>query len=306
MTVYTKLLVKDIQKVLRHYNLTYVQSLPLSEGNCNTNYFIEAKQGKFLLTISEHLNYRELKENIHLLNHLRSRQFETNEIVHTKEGGELFDFMGKPGYLKKWIDGTVYSQLKPKQLFSIGKQLAKLHLISSPTDFRRKHSYGIATFSKIIGKGGDDQDFEQFILDQISFLENALSNPFPSGLLHGDLFADNIVFGSDEQIFFIDFEEACLGYFVFDIGMTAIGTCVERENINNTKLKALISGYQSKRKMSSVEIMAIPLYMYYSSLVTAVWRYGYYNIAKKRPGFERKHGEMMRLAKNIAHNFLDF
>ena len=127
----------------------------------------------------------------------------------------------------------------------------------------------------------------------------------PKGLIHGDLFYDNILFtslSSHSIAFraFIDFEEACNYYLVFELGMGILGCCIKSNTIDINKARAFVRGYQEERPLVDEEKESLQLFVQYAAVALSYWRFNKYNIKEPHESMATQHWEMVEVAKNIS------
>jgi len=121
----------------------------------------------------------------------------------------------------------------------------------------------------------------------------------PIGLIHGDLFYDNVLFKRKNFRAIIDFEEACHYYKGFDIGMGILGLCTEGTAVALDKAQALVAGYQQVRLLEESEKETLQLFVEYAAIATSYWRFWKYHIHTPMVEKVDKHWQMVRLAQGI-------
>jgi homoserine kinase type II len=122
----------------------------------------------------------------------------------------------------------------------------------------------------------------------------------PRGLIHGDVFYDNVLFAGKKLKAIIDFEDACQYYKVFDLGMAVVGLCTSESKVELTRVRSLINGYQSGRMLDVVEKESLQLFIEYAAIATSSWRFWKYNIVAPHVGKSDKHWEMVNIAKDVS------
>lgn len=298
MAVYTQLTISELRKILALYAIQLVNFRPIEGGNSNSNYYIQAKEGAYMLTIAETQNLTQVLIIAKLLRWLNKHQFFTTKVVPTIDGVLVTQFGEKPIFVKEWIEGKVLERFSELQLMQIGKEMARLHQIPPPNDLPKISPFGYQMFDTAIGKG-IDVAFEDWLEERQQFLIQYLPHHLPQGLIHGDVFFDNVLFEDGELKAIIDFEEACHYYFVFGIAMGILGTCRTGEVIHLYQAKALVQGYETLRSLSFSEKAALQLFVEYTAIALAWWRYWKYNIQSPWPERKDKYLEMVRIAKAV-------
>ena len=298
MAVYTKLEKRDIKNILKEYDLKLIQFKPEKGGASNTNYLLKTNKGKMMLSVAEDFSEKEAKLWAKKLNWLTKNGFRTTTLIKTKKGKLITAFNKKPVLLKKYLSGYVLTEASLKNYREIGAGLAKLHLIPVPKFLRKQFFFDNPLYVEVIGKNIDIK-YERWLEKRLEHFDKNLPENLPKGLIHSDLFLDNVLFKNGHFKTILDFEDAGHYYFVFDLGTTIVGSCFDGEQLNFKKAKALLKGYQTVRKLKKKEIKALQIYTEYAGVMWSSWRIWKYHI--KEPGHERagSHRTMMRMAKSV-------
>lgn len=302
MASYTPLNLNAVQHILQNYNIgTFASYVEIDGGLANSSVIVTTSRGKFVLCVCDEKNENEVKVHTHLLTYLKRYHFSCSSVVATKLGSSYCLFDGKPVYMKKYIDGTVKSELSCEQSYQVGVALACLHVIPTPTFIPQQFAMTINEMTTKINK---DTSFGRWLANKRVFIAPYLSDTLPKGLIHGDLFWDNILFNENHVAAVLDFEEACRSFFIFDIGMAIVGCCSRNEKINQALVQSLITGYETLRKMTDEERHALRAFTVYAATVTSFWRYRQFNIIHPNSDKKDAHLEMSRLADWIEKNEL--
>lgn len=298
MAVYTKIPMHDLEKIALAYGIKATDFISIEAGNANSNYHIKGKNGNFMLTLGEEKPFQEMQKLAKILSWLEEHGFKTSKVHPSLNGDLMTRYQEKPILIKNWIEGSVEEHLDSNMLKQAGAAMARLHQIPVPDFLPKKHPYGLQIFPEVQDKG-IDQLYESWLKEQTAFITKNLPKNLPSGLIHGDLFFDNILFEGDKIKAIIDLEEACSYYLIFDLGMAVIGLCRTDDKIDLTKVKALIEGYETVRLLSSVEKKSLPLFVKYAATATSWWRFWKYNIHSPKPDLSTKHWEMVQVVKEV-------
>lgn len=299
MAIYTKINASDLEKILTPYQIEVLEFTPMEGGNTNSNYHIRAKNGEYMLTIVEEKSFQEVQNLASLLQWLGEHDFSTSRIQATINGKLVTEYAEKPIIVKKWVFGKVHEDLNESQLRQIGYSMAELHQIQAPDYLPKLHPYGLQVFSTVVGKNLDTE-YENWLAERLQFLEKNLPQNIPIGLIHGDVFFDNVLFENEEIKAIIDFEETCHYYLNFDLGMGVLGLCRTDEKIDLNKTSALLKGYEQIRSLEFSEKDSLQLFIEYATIATSWWRFWKYNIHSPKPEWRNKHWEMVQVAKEIA------
>ena len=298
MAVYSILSKEELQDIANQYGFKIVNCAPIEGGHSNSNYRIETAKERFIFTVFAQKSKLEVRQLVALQDWLLRRRFPIDEVIPALSGKKVLEIDNKPLIVKKWIDGKVIETLDTFLLRQAGRSLAQLHQIPPPNFLSKQHSFGISIFPNAL-ETGIDLKYESWLKKQIKYLKKHISYHLPSGLIHGDLFSDNILFENRKLKAVIDFEYACEYPFVFDLGMTVAANCAVNEQIDDAKLKALIGGYEEIRLLEKPEREFLPLFVEYAATASSVWRFMKFHILDPTPNKADRHWKMVRLAKNI-------
>ncbi|MCH7784807.1 MAG: homoserine kinase [Bacteroidetes bacterium] len=298
MAIYTKIEASDLEKIVVPYQIEVVDFTPIDGGNANSNYHIRAKEGEYMLTIAEEKSLQQVQNLATLLQWLGEHHFSTSQVHASITGEIVTQYAEKPILVKKWIYGTVHENFSADELRQIGNSMAQLHQIPVPHYLPKLHPYGYQVFSTVIDKRLDTE-YEYWLKERLQFLEKNLPENLPRGLVHGDIFFDNVLFENNKIKAIIDFEEACNYYFIFDLGMGVLGLCRTDGKIDLAKTRALIKGYEQVRSLDFLEKDSLQLFIEYGAIATSWWRFWKYNIHSPSLNLGDKHWEMVQVAKEV-------
>ncbi len=208
-------------------------------------------------------------------------------------------FNDKPVYIKTFIDGQVISSLSSQMLFQVGKIMATLHQLPIPQFVPQKFPYGKESFVAVI-QSGMEHPYLLWLIHQKEFIDNHLDTRSEKGLIHGDIYWDNLLFNTGKFKALLDFEEACRYYLLYDIAMTCLGCCVLNGCFDTKKMKSLLAGYQSARKLPLFYEKQLKVFVVYAATAGSFWRFKQYNI--KFPGHDKadSYKELAALADQAS------
>jgi len=264
MAVYTKLTENNLKDFFIKYDLGKVLNYKgIKEGIENTNYFIKTEKGKFILTLYEkRVDEKDLPFFIGLMRNLYDKNFPSPEPIINKNGNYISEISGKKAAIVSFLDGNAKGNLSPNNCHEIGIIAAKLHLITKNLSGKRENKLSINSWRKIYNKVKNDcskihQNLPKIIEKNLDEIENNWPKNIPSGIIHADLFPDNIFFKKNKVSGIIDFYFSCNDYYAFEIAICLNALCFEgqKENLsfNVTKAKKFIDGYSSIRKLTEEE-----------------------------------------------------
>ncbi len=298
MAQYSKLQEKDILGILSEYELDLLGYEPIEQGVGSSNYFVRANRQQYVLTVFE-IDHNRVVNICKLLRLLEEVEFPTARIQKLANGDALTSFQGKPVMLKPYIPGQVIKHLDENMVGQVGGVMARLHKIPSPDYLPDEHIYGLETFPHLL-EIGIDHAYEDWLAQKYELLRQKIPSGLPRGLIHGDVFWDNVLFEGKIFQALIDFEEPCHYYKVFDLGMAVVGLCTEDPRVRLRKVRSLVEGYQSIRVLEESEKETLQLFVEYAAIATSSWRYWKYNIDTLTPEKSDVHYEMVNIATNAG------
>jgi len=281
MRQYTSLTVLDIEFIFANYGINHISSFEvLSGGSENTNYLIDAKNNKYVLTIFEQKSEQKVRELAYLLEHLEKHNFETSKIIRTTNSEPTILWQGKPIMIKEFIEGKTLKDLPHHIIELIGRELGKLHKIEAPEYLPKQIGYGKEQFVNV-DKYAANSLFDIWLKEKLKYLSPYFSSSLPKALIHSDVFCDNVIINEDESsVVIFDFEDSAYYYQVFDIGMMIIGICGEGETVNFEKAKYLLKGYQKEIELLAIELNALQAFTVYAGAAMTFWRHINFNYTK--------------------------
>ena len=268
MAVYTKLEKEEINNVLLNYKLGKLKSFEgIKDGIENTNYFIETEKGKYILTIYERrVKEKDLPFFSNLMVELSKNGFICPKPIPNKENNYISNINNKKFMIVSFLDGKSKNNLSPLECKIVGNQIAKLHRITKNFKFIRKNDLSIKSWRSIFAQVKDKcnkihPELPKLIEANLISIEKEWPKNLPSGIIHADLFSDNIFFKNNKFSGFIDFYFSCNDFYAFEIAICFNALCFDgvKQNLsfNVTKAKKLMDGYNEVRKISQDEKIAL-------------------------------------------------
>ena len=256
---------------------------------------VRTAQNQYILTFFE-IEHNSVANLCRLLNLLEEYEFPTTRIRKLTNGDMITRHQGKPTLLKSYIVGQVVEKLDEDMFSQVGAAMASLHKIPSPDYLHVQHPYGLETFPRVMDKG-ISLEYENWLGQRYDSLMHTIPSGLPRGLIHGDVFYDNVLFDGKKFKALIDFEEACQYYKIFDLGMAVVGFCTEGSKIILPNVRSLVKGYQTIRMLEGAEKEILLLFVEYAAIATSSWRFWKYNIDTPIAELLKKHWEMVNISK---------
>tara|TARA_B100000787_G_scaffold82043_1_gene60465 strand:+ start:2266 stop:3219 length:954 start_codon:yes stop_codon:yes gene_type:complete len=278
---YTTLSRDDIEAISVKYAITSIDSFKiLNGGSENTNYLINAKNGRFVITICELKTEKVATELGLLLEHLEKYYFKTSRLIRDINNKPLTFWNGKPVMVKKFVEGKIIEDLPHHLIELLGIELAKLHKIEAPKYLPLHANNGKEQFISV-KQYAENSLFDKWLTKKLTYVLPYLTPRLPKALIHADVFSDNVIVNKNgNALVIMDFEEAVHYYRIFDIGMTIVGTCRVEKRIDLEKVKYLLKGYQQEIQLIDLEINALQACTVYAGAAMTFWRHSHFNYIK--------------------------
>ena len=264
MAVYTKLSKKELKEFFSKYNLGELLNYKeIKEGIENTNYFIQTEKGKFILTLYEkRVEEKDLPFFISLMRNLFDKNFPSPEPIINKNGNYISEILGKKAAVISFLEGSSKKNLNPNDCYNVGINTAKMHLITKSLSSKRENKLSINSWRAIYNKVKKDcskihPKLTGVIEKNLNEIEKNWPKNIPTGIIHADLFPDNIFFKENKVSGIIDYYFSCYDFYAFEIAICLNALCFEGKNenlsFNVTKAKKFIDGYSIVRKLTEEE-----------------------------------------------------
>ncbi|HWG07168.1 MAG TPA: homoserine kinase [Beijerinckiaceae bacterium] len=267
MAVYTEVTDEDLAELISTYDLGEVISCKgIAEGVENSNYLLHAKAGFYILTLYERrVDETELPFFLGLMEHLARRGITCPQPVKNRRGAALGHVAGRPCAIVTFLDGMWIRRPEPRHCAMLGEALARLHRAGADFRMHRKNALSLAQWPALYRMAEARADhvtpgLAAFVAAELTHLESHWPADLPSGVIHADLFPDNVFFLAGNLSGLIDFYFACNDAFAYDLAICLNAWCFEPDaSFNITKGMALINGYERVRKLELAEAAALPV-----------------------------------------------
>jgi homoserine kinase type II len=267
MAVYTDIQAEELTAFLADYDIGELLSYKgIAEGVENSNYLIHTRAGSFILTLYEKRVARgDLPFFIALMEHLARRGITCPQPVKNRQGTALGMLAGRPAAVVTFLEGMWMRRPAPWHCAAVGEALARLHLAGADFPLTRANTLsllGWRPLHQVAGAGADtlQANLSAAIAAELDHLERSWPRDLPAGVIHADLFPDNVFFLGKELSGLIDFYFACTDTLAYDVAVCLNAWCFEPDHsFNVTKGRALLQGYAKVRPLSMAEHAALPI-----------------------------------------------
>lgn len=267
MAVYTEVSDDDLAAFVAGYGIGQLLSYKgIAEGVENTNYIVHTTRGSFILTIYEkRVAAQDLPFFMALMRHLAQRGVPCPVPLVDASGQALGTLSGRTAALVTFLEGLWVRRPKPEHCAHVGEALARLHLAGEGFPMTRANALGLQGWRDIFVRFSESADeiatgLSSVIAEELEQLRAMWPQSLPSGVIHADLFPDNVFFIGPELSGLIDFYFACNDALAYDLAICLNAWCFEADHsFNITKGRALIQGYDRVRPLERAEREALPL-----------------------------------------------
>jgi homoserine kinase type II len=267
MAVYTDVSAEDLAAFLAGYELGELRSYKgIAEGVENSNFLVHTTGGYFILTLYEKRVARDdLPFFLGLMEHLAERGLNCPQPVKARNGEVLGTVTGRPAALVTFLDGMWIRRPGAGHCAAVGEALAKLHLAGADYPRKRANALSVTGWRPLLAAAAGRADRVQpglgaAIATELTRLESTWPRDLPQGVIHADLFPDNVFFLGDRLSGLIDFYFACTDTLAYDVAICLNAWCFESDHSYNvTKGRALLQAYAGTRPLSPSERDALPL-----------------------------------------------
>ena len=263
MAVYTKINKSDISFINKQFGIEEIISFQgIKKGIENTNYLLKSKNKKFILTIFEkRVSNKEIPFFMKLMDKLNNSKINCPKPLKNNNGKYLIKLKNKTACIVSFLKGKDKNKLNLKNCFEVGKIIAQMHLVTKNINLSRKNSMGIKNLDPLLKsikfRSNKFSNLEKFLVNNLKEIKKNWPKKLPKGIIHGDLFIDNIFFNKNKLSGIIDFYFAANDYFMYEIAICINALCFDNKKskfkINKQKIKSLIKGYESIKKISLKE-----------------------------------------------------
>ena len=267
MAVFTEVSDEELSAFVDQYDIGPVLAAKgIAEGVENSNYLIHTGTGFYILTLYEkRVNEQDLPFFIGLMEHLARKGLNCPQPVRDRTGSALGRLAGRPAAIVTFLDGMGVRRPGVNHCGAVGEALAQLHLAGSDFEMSRVNALSVQGWRPLYEAARDRADtvtpgLAEATQRALGELERRWPQSLPQGVIHADLFPDNVFFLGPRLSGLIDFYFACTDALAYDLAVCLNAWCFETDgSFNLTKGRAMIAGYERIRPLAREEIDALPL-----------------------------------------------
>jgi len=267
VAVYTEVSDEELSAFLATYDIGTVLSYKgIAEGVENTNYFLHTTHGSYILTLYEkRVREEDLPFFLGLMQHLAKKGLNCPLPVRNRQGEALGRLAGRPAVIITFLEGIAVRRPTAQHCAALGGALAKLHLAGQDFGMTRPNALSFDSWAPLFAQAEAQADtvsdrLAERTRRELGALKDVWPQGLPTGIIHADLFTDNVFFIGAEVSGLIDFYFACTDAFAYDVAICLNAWCFEPDgSFNLTKGRAMLAGYQAVRPLEPAEIDALPI-----------------------------------------------
>jgi len=267
MAVYTRIDEKDLNAKLAAFDIGALESFDgIAEGIENSNYLLKTGKGRFVLTLFEkRVNPEELPFYLDYMRHLSRQGIPCPAVAADRAGGQVFSLSGKPAIISSFLDGAWPREITPAHCAALGAMIARMHLAAQDYKNKRHNDLGLPAWKSLIHACAREADtLESGLFDalekEMDYLRAEKPRTMPSGVVHADIFPDNVFFKNGKISGIIDFYFSCWDFFIYDLMLALNPWCFSKDGVlDREKSAALLSAYHAVRPLSAAEIRHLPM-----------------------------------------------
>ena len=267
MAVYTEVADEELEAFLEPYGIGQLLSYKgIAEGVENSNFMLHTDKGTYFLTLYEkRVAEKDLPFFLGLMNHLADKGIACPVPLRNRNGEMLGRLADRPAALITFLEGVSVKRPQPKHCAELGRALAQFHLGGQDFDLKRDNALSVSGWRHLFAECHARADevaagLAAEIEKELSHLEASWPGDLPQGVIHADMFPDNVFFIGDRLSGVIDFYFACNDALAYDLAICLNAWCFEHDaSFNITKARALLQAYNEVRPLEANELAALPL-----------------------------------------------
>lgn len=307
MSVFTPVTEDQAAAWLKNYTIGHLSRLEgIAAGIENTNYFLTTTHGEYVLTLFEKLKFDQLPYYVHLMAHLAHHGIACPLPIERIDGDYVSLLNGKPACIVTRLSGRPVETPGAAQCTEVGELLAEMHLAGGSYRRQMQNWRGRDWWAKFAMEVRPllAADESRLLVDELEFQLGQDYTGLPQGVIHGDLFRDNILFSGDRIGGVIDFYFACNESLLFDLAVTVNDWCLDRDGaLDEARCASLIGAYHATRALCNAERDAWPAMLRAAAFRSWLGRLGYsYFPQSGEMTHTKDHGHFRRLLQQHIGN----
>jgi homoserine kinase type II len=267
MAVYTEVPDEMLRAFVTEYDIGEVVSFKgIAEGVENSNYLLQTEHANFILTLYEkRVDPEDLPYFLGLMDHLAASDIPCPTPIHGRDSKALRTVAGRPAAIISFLQGVARSRPSPRDCAQLGEHLAHFHLAGMSYGTKRANSLSVSGWRPLFNDSAPrantiQSKLKEIISKELDYLEAHWPQGLPGGVIHADLFPDNVFFLGDDLSGLIDFYFACNDFLAYDLAICLNAWCFEPDGaFNITKARMLLSAYGKIRPLNRDELAALPV-----------------------------------------------
>lgn len=267
MAVYTEVSDEELESFVAEYGIGAVLSCKgIAEGVENSNFLLQTENGSYILTLYEkRVDPRDLPFFLGLMEHLAAQGIACPTPLKGGDGRSLRTLCGRPAAIVTFLTGLWPRHVTAHHCAALGGAMAEMHVKGLSFGLTRKNALGPSAWRDLFDSTQNKADdikpgLSNFLRSEIDWLEGNWPRDLPMGMIHADLFPDNVFFQGEKLSGLIDFYFACTDFLAYDIAICLNAWCFEKDgSFNITMAKLLLWNYQQIRPLSAAEFLALPI-----------------------------------------------
>jgi len=295
---YTEVTSEQAQAMLEQWGAgTLTAIAPLSGGWANSNYRVDRQGARpLVLKLYDECSVEAAARLARQAVWLAQHGVPTPAPLAADDGRLVWEHERRAWMLQPFVDGH-WLEPTPAAMEHLGRALGGLHEVPAPPDLSDGFGMGFGLYDRLFARADAEDAWSPFLRDlrrDAAQLRRDIPADLPRGMIHGDLFPDNMLFRGDRLAAILDFEEVCRDWLALDLTMTFVG-CGWRDGLPVAELwDALLRGYESIRTLTAAETTALPHLHRHATLGIAAWRYGQFVMSRPELGLGNRYEEMTR------------
>jgi homoserine kinase type II len=269
MAVYTEVSDEELGTFLSAYDVGTLQSYKgIAEGVENSNFLLQTDKGSYILTLYEkRVAPKDLPFFLGLMDHLAAKGIACPTPIHGRDGQALRTLAGRPAAMVSFLNGMSPRRILPTHCAGLGRGMAEMHLAAKGFAIPRANALSLDGWQRLYGETkalANDvaPGLEGLIEREVAWLTAnwPAAKSLPQGIIHADLFPDNVFFLNDKLSGVIDFYFACNDALAYDLAICLNAWCFEPDGMFNiSKARSMLSAYRDVRPITDAELAALPM-----------------------------------------------